>query len=405
MKSKTMKRILTSVLGAAMTFGLCMGNVVPAMAAGSVIEGTEDAPADAYLTKELQVAEGVTVPGAAFSFAFEKINEDGGTPTAEMPDITEKTVAYTEADTAEPDASGLKKIKKMSGKILDGVTFPHAGEYEYKVTETQAVSGYAVDPDTETMEYSKAEYTMSVIVSNKADGSGVYVKYVVVNRVKNDAGAEEAAKVSSGDDLTANTFTFTNVFTRTGSALDWNDADKPSPLEISKTVTGDAGDKTKAFDFTLTLTKSPTEATAVTEYPAVITRADGTTENVTVTVGTAYTFSLKHGEKLSFDKGAGVTGTLLPAGTRYTIAEAAADGYTTSAQIKENGGTATTINDVTAANKLVGDHENYAKYTNDKGVTPPTGIIINNLPFLLLIGAAIGAFVLFIAARRRRSMR
>lgn len=400
-----MKRILTSVLGAAMTLGLCMGNAVPAMAADGVIEGTEEAPADAYLTKELQVADGVTVPEAAFSFTFEKTKEDGGAPTAEMPDITDKTVSYIETDTVTPDESGLKKIKKMSGKILDGVTFSHAGEYEYKVTETQAVSGYVVDPDKETMEYSKAEYTMRVIVNNKADGNGVYVKYVVVNRVKNDAGAEEAAKVSAGDDVTANTFTFTNVFTRTGSALDWNDTKKPSPLEISKTVTGDAGDKTKAFDFTLTLTKSPTEADAVTEYPAVITRADGTTENVTVSVGVSYTFRLKHGEKLSFDKGAGATGTLLPAGTRYTIAETAVDGYTTSAQIKENGGTSITVNDVQAGNKLVGDHENYAKYTNDKGVTPPTGIIINNLPFLLLIGAAIGAFVLFIAARRRRSMR
>lgn len=404
MKSKTMKRILTSVLGAAMTFGLCMGNVVPAMAAGSVIEGTEDAPVDAYLTKELQVAEGVTVPDAAFSFTFEKINEDGGAPTAEMPEITDKTVAYTEADTAEPDASGLKKIKKMSGNILDGVTFTHAGEYEYKITEAQTVAGYTVDADNETLQYSKAEYKMRVIVNNKADGTGVYVKYVIVDRVLNDAGTAEAAKVNPGDDVTANTLTFTNIFTREGGLLDGNDpADGKSCMEITKTVTGAAGDKTKEFDFTLTLKKSPTESAAVTEYKAKITRADGTWETMSVPADESeFSFKLKHGEKFAF---LGDETYTLPAGTRYTVKEIGVNGYTTSAEVKENGGTATTINDVTAANKLVGDHENYAKYTNDKGVTPPTGIIINNLPFILLIGAAIGAFVLFIAARRRRSMR
>lgn len=393
MKNNKIKRILTSVLGMTMALGLCMGTGVPVMAAGEVITGTEDVPADAYLTKELQVAEGVTVPGATFSFEFEQVKEDGGTPTAQMPAITDKTIAYTNTDTAVPDASGLMKIKKISGKILDGVTFPHAGEYEYKVTEVQSVTGYTVDPDNETMQYSQAEYTMRVIVNNKADGSGVYVKYVVVDRVLNDAGAAEAAKVTPGDDVTTNAFTFTNVFTREGSLLDGK-----SPLEITKTVTGDAGDKTKEFDFSLTLTKAATEAAAVTEYTAVITRADNTTENVTVPAGAAYTFKLKHGDNLSFKDS-------LPAGTRYTVTETAVAGYTTSAKVKENGRTETTIDNVTVANKLVGDHENYAKYTNDKSVTPPTGIIINNLPFILLIGFAIGAFALFIVAKRRRSMR
>lgn len=393
MKNNKIKRILTSVLGMTMALGLCMGTSVPVKAANEVMEGTEDAPADAYLTKELQVAEGVTVPGATFTFQFEQVKEDGGTPTAQMPAITDKTIAYTNADTVVADASGLMKIKKISGKILDGVTFTHAGEYEYKVTEAQTITGHTLDADNETMQFSKAEYTMRVIVNNKADGSGVYVKYVVVNRVLNDAGSADAAKVTPGDDVITNAFTFTNVFTREGSLLDGK-----SPLEITKTVTGDAGDKTKEFDFSLTLKKAATESAAVTEYPAVITRADGTTENVTVQVDTAFTFKLKHGDNLSFKDS-------LPAGTRYTVAETAVTGYTTSAKVKENGGTEETISNVTVTNKLVGDHENYARYTNDKSVTPPTGIIINNLPFILLIGVAIGAFALMIAAKRRRSMR
>lgn len=402
MKSKMTKRFLAKALGMAMALGLCMGSAAPVMAADTnVIEGTEDNPADAYLTKELQVADGITVPGMTFSFAFEQVTEDGSTPTADMPVISDKTVAYTAADTATPDASGLKKIKKLSGKILEGVDFPHAGEYVYKITETQAVTGYTLDAAHETMQYSQAEYTMNVVVNNTADGNGVYVKYVAVNRVLNDEGDSDEGKTNPGDDVTANTFTFTNVFTRTGGT-----ADSASPLEITKTVTGEAGDKTKAFDFSLTLTKSPTEgsATAATGYPAVITRADGASEEVTVPVGSEYKFQLKHGEKLTF-KNSGTNPGLLPAGTKYTLTESAVTGYTTKAEVKENGGTATTIDNATVTDKLVGDQENYAKYTNDKSVTPPTGIIINNLPFILLIVLAIGAFASMIVVKRRRSMR
>lgn len=399
MKNTTMKKWFGKILGITMALGLCFGSSVPAMAAGEATPGTEDAPADAYLTKELQLADGVTVPDAAFTFTFEKIKEDGAAPTDAMPAITDKTITYTTADTATPDADGLVKIKKISGKILDGVTFTHAGEYEYKVKEAE--TGYTLVDGKETMQYSKAEYTMHVIVSNKDDGTGVYVKYVVVDRVLNDAGTAEAEKVDSGDTTGTNTFTFTNVFTRVGGGTE---AGNPSPLEISKTVTGDAGDKTKEFEFELTLTKSPTERDDITSYPATITKADGTVENVNVMVGQANTFKLKHGEKLSFDK-AGTYPGVLPAGTRYTVTETGANGYTTTAEVVQNGGTSETINDVTVNNKLVGDKENYAKYSNEKSSAAPTGILINNLPFILLIGGAIAAFVLYIAAKRRRSMR
>ena len=76
---------------------------------------------------------------------------------------------------------------------------------------------------------------------------------------------------------------------------------------MTKTVGGNAGETSREFSFTVTLTD----------------RADfnGTYDDMTFTGGVA-TFTLKHGET------ANATG--LPAGAAYTVVETAVDGYTTT---------------------------------------------------------------------------
>ena len=80
-------------------------------------------------------------------------------------------------------------------------------------------------------------------------------------------------------------------------------------LTVTKTVTGNAGDTSKAFNFTVTLKD---------------TSVNGMFGDMTFTDGKA-TFSLKHGESK--------TAKDLPAGITYTVTEAEADqdGYTTTA--------------------------------------------------------------------------
>ena len=108
-------------------------------------------------------------------------------------------------------------------------------------------------------------------------------------------------------------------------------------LMVTKTVAGNAGDTSKAFNFTVTLGD---------------TGINGTFGEMTFTDGAA-TFVLKHGESK--------TATALPAGVTYTVTEAEAnqDGYTTT--------------DANASGSIVKDATVTAAFTNTKNESPSCG--------------------------------
>lgn len=140
-------------------------------------------------------------------------------------------------------------------------------------------------------------------------------------------------------------------------------------LSITKTVTGNLGDKTEYFPFIVTLTgeagKTYGEAYAVTggsyeENPAVIQ------------IGEPTTFYLKHEDTLSIAN--------LPYGVKYTVEEDTPEDYTVA--MDQNTGF------IEAASVT-------ASFTNNKGGTPDTGITLDSLPYLILFGlAAAGSLVL-----------
>ena len=108
-------------------------------------------------------------------------------------------------------------------------------------------------------------------------------------------------------------------------------------LSVTKTVAGNAGDTSKAFNFTVTLKD---------------TSVNGMFGDMTFTDGKA-TFSLKHGESK--------TAKDLPAGITYTVTEAEADqdGYTTTA--------------TNASGRIVKDATVTAAFTNTKDSSSGSG--------------------------------
>lgn len=173
-------------------------------------------------------------------------------------------------------------------------------------------------------------------------------------------------------------------------------------LTIEKNTTGTYADKTKEFNFEITFTKSPmSDQTSFTGNIG--------SESVECTAGTAKPFTLADGEQLVFSN--------LPVGTTYVVKElAATDGYTPSVTVIEN--ITTTVNNRTAAQEgdaldtlkegekknLVGEYENKVTFTNThQGGVVPTGILMNNLPFILLVAVAIVAFVSLAVIKRRRT--
>lgn len=411
---KKTKKLFGIIMAAMLTATMMLGS----FSAGAVDQstGTEDSPAQAKIVKVLEYANGITEPDNQFNFTFEKISVDNDTSEDaknSMPALT-ASVAFNDDDGKYVDdetTPGMKAVYKQSANIFNGVNFPHAGVYIYEVTEDGTDdTGYGMD-------YSEAVYTMRVYVKNKTTG-GTYVASVTAEKTTDDDGATiaggEKVDPTPDDDSSdgiSNEFAFVNTFTKKGgSEGDDNDDDIPDPipgendpeypayaekvasLVVNKTIKGEYANMNDVFTFSLTLQKSPTSDE--TNY-----------------VGTVYTRGIAGGTQYEFVSGQATSFTLgnnqllvfedLPAGTTYTVTETTVDDYVTTTELIENG---VAKSDGETVSALVGEKDNYAKYTNtfkDNDITP-TGIIINNLPFVVMIVLAGVGIVFFVITRRRK---
>lgn len=361
-----------------------------------LVEGGND---DIQLSKRLTSAsDTITIPIETFAFAFAPESIDGDTTvTASMPSITGVTITTTSSDTWAWDSTDLVYYSTINlstnlESTLAAASWPRAGVYVYTVSETAA--------STTGMTYSGEEYTMTVHVINAASG-GVFTGGYTIHAV-------EFRKTMEFDGTTPGSGAKTTpLFT--------NRIVEETTLVISKTVTGAYGDLTKEFDYSITLTDIPGGAGT---YTAAHLNASGALIS-NITVGLNATFKLKHGEKLVFD---GTNGsTKLLAGVAYELTETGVANYlpsvvvTTSgaasaAQTATNAGDSLTIGNPTPI--AVGIHasnpepHNLAVWTNDFPDPPtPTGILLDNLPFILLILVGIGGIVGYIALKRRRAHR
>ena len=322
---------------------------------------TVDNNGKASITKDFVMAEGITTPASTFKFTATSTTD--GAPTATINDIT-----FVDTDDGTLQ-KGIKTVSKDSAITFGD--FPHAGEYVYTVKETvETATG---------VEYSTDTYTLRVYVKNGDDG--LEIRNMTAEKGTSDG--TEGNKVSE--------MKFTNTYRKDAS------------LEITKVTTGELADKTKDFDFTITITPSQTEKNS-TSYKGKIGEKE-----VTVNANQETTFQLHDGETLRFDS--------LPAGTRYVVTEqAATDGYTPSVTVVENGTTTVTDKEASSetdgissadaqATNLVGEDTNKVTFTNTYKEVPLTGIFMNNLPFVIVIGIAVLALGALAILKKQRSAR
>lgn len=257
--------------------------------------------------------EGTTIPDETFTFTFTGTDVTDCATGTEIPAIEDVTVSFTSAD-----FTGNTATKDVA--VTMPTTWTSVGVYHYEVAESTGTNA--------GVGYSDAKYDMKVTVINGANPGTFAVQSISFNL---------ADGTKSG--VVANTYS-------------------AGTLKVSKTVDGNLGDKTKYFEFKVTLTG--VEGKTYAESFAV-TGGSNDANPKTAKLG-ENTFLLKDGDTISIAN--------LPYGVSYTVTETAANGYTTT-KTGETGS-------INAA-------EQTAAFINNKNGTVDTGVMLDSLPYILVL--------------------
>ena len=405
MKKTFLKKLVTASIAAVTALSVFRG--VPTFADDNDVataKANGETSAKVSINKVLNIAEGITTPEATFTFTFtpKTGTSSNGAPYETIDStngqITDKNVSYSGTDVL---TTGQTSIKKETGDIFREVNYTHAGEYVYTVAEKQNVGWKVIQKNgspIDFMTYDNRNYEMHVIVKNKTTG-GTYISSVYFKQVTPSVNG----KVKPSESGTTYKYDlFTNIYRKNAGKI--TDPNEPNPnkpnvskvdpnaksLVIKKVVSGATADKSKDFTFKLTFTKASTETSQS------ITGKIGETSK-TFVYGQETTITLRHDQSLVFDT--------IPAGTRYKLVETGSQGYTASAAYKENGASKTQAGAVstnfTQDSILVGEKPNDNTITNNLPDVTPTGLLIDNLPFILMIGLGLAGFVVLSKKRRQ----
>lgn len=373
-------RKLNKLMALVLSLALCLGMAVTANAA-------EKNPA-VYITKDLKVAKGTTVPAAVFKFNF-VYNADASVGmqgiASERVAISAEELNYANVE----DAGSDETVRLVTGNVLAGVSFPHAGVYAYTVTEDKG--GTTAEEYEGKMTYDGATYTMLVYVENSDAGpviTDVQIKNSEDSKITdnddNTNGNGSNSDISSSGTEGLNQFKFVNNYIKT-AGTDGNS------IVITNNVVGDYADLTKPFTYKLTITKASNDTAENFKYSL-----NGGEEQTAAFGATGLEFTLSNGQSLVV-KG-------LASGATYTVVQTCEKNY--ACEVASTGedkitaeANATTLS---TGEILVGENGATSTFTNtyDENVVP-TGIAMNNAPFMLMIGAA-GIFMLLMLLSKKR---
>lgn len=307
----------------------------------------------------------------AFGLATTSFAEEAGdvtTPTDGTVTI-HKVYKLENAGTTSP-AETFTLVQDGDGTVKDGEAeaAPALGTITGATYKEGAatINGTTGDITVALPEYTNVgvyEYTLKEAAGTTA-GVTYYDKDIklVVTVVNDNNGKLRIAAVHTESTGEAKSDNFPNTY-------------KAGELDVSKTVIGNLGDKNKYFEFKVTLT-GENGKTYRDSY--AVTGGSNTANPSTIKIGEETTFLLKHGDTIKIEN--------LPYGVTYTVTETAAEGYTT----EKTGDTG----EINAADQA-------AKFTNTKEGSIDTGVVLNNMPYILVLAVLAAGVAVFIIRKRR----
>lgn len=335
-------KLTRGLAAAAVSAAMMLGTAVPALAATTATNANFDVQYN--LTGEgSSLAEVLTFTPTCTSV------------TDAAAGVTKETAPNLKIDNVNFAAGALNKDTKKANAdavIVVPDTYTSVGKYFYDVKVGHMTTNAGVTYDDETLK-------VEVVVEN-GDKPGDFVAKV--------AYVKSGEKKITGEDGKGINFDF-----------------KTGDFSVSKKVTGNLGDKSKYFDFTVTFS-NPANETYATSY--TINGGSEDSKNptsVTLEAGkdTVVTIHAKDGDTVNFQD--------LPAGVTYTVTEAEADGYTKK-ETKTPDGT------------IAGADKDEAEFNNDKTSEIDTGVLLNNAPYIAILGGAAVVTIYLVNKRRHSDM-
>lgn len=497
--------VACSVLAALAMCAPATARAADTIPATDIINAQGDIKSDARLIKVINAPRSDQATHAeddlyTFTFEADETQEDG-VALKDVPEIKPLTlhgVEISDATNSNVDNGLMQAVVTANLSYILGmdntaankpysdagdrtlVTFPHAGAYTYLVSETNVAmnSGYICleSPAVYKLRILVTnDHTADTITGNTADSNKLLAAQVTVEEVTDDYGEDGEGKVdptkprlddhkqkifdpdasdpadpttwgAAGDDsgLLVDGFTFGNRYIKGGGFI------------IEKKTEGDYADKTKYFNYTLTITDSRAQIGAAVTYSisggkiSTETPDDGliryaesngpcfmwkANEDGSVNQQLVIKFSLKEGGTFIIDGLWGFPITVtdeegnevqtrehlangLNSGTMFELTEEGEDHYTASAKVYSDEDAAYDATEPTpsthgpaeegAALNFIdysgvnGTHTYVTNVFDDESVSP-TGVFIDNLPYILMIGAPLAVFVVMFARRRRSS--
>lgn len=344
-----MKKLLSIGLAAMLAFGL---------ATTSFAEGEThyDDTSVVEITKNYEATNSGTIsPAEEFTFTIEKVGVKDAAVDITKDNMPVPEIVGVSYDTG--DAGSANKTKKIQVKLngADGKTiYKGVGVYTYTIRE-------AVGTTAGVTYY----------------GNPITLKVTVIEQ----NGQIRVAAVHTEEDPEGQKLsTITNTYSA-GS------------LSVEKEVTGAMGDKNKPFDVDVTFTapagKTVKEAISYNEGEETKTIATSAWKDGKAKV----TITLKHGSTVTFNN--------IPYDVTYDVKE---HDYTDAA----NGGyddaeyTYTDANEKgkQTPNKVDSELE-HVKITNTKNGSIDTGVVLNNMPYILVLAVLAAGVAVFIIRKRR----